>query len=132
MLEHVFNFYHFLEKGSREFLSVSLVICLSLFLEELTIPRCGHLIVEFLNRVRRSVSIHGVAFALKKKKTSDTLKGKTGSSVLHPLVLLLARTVTAKQYDILLTNHLCPVMKRFSPDGSGVSQDDSAHIYRMV
>lgn len=48
---------------------------------------------------------------------------------LGPLVTLEGR-VTANQHKVVLTHHLYPVMKHFYPDGSGLFQDDNAHIHR--
>ncbi len=62
-----------------------------------------------------------------------TVKG-SGSSVmllgalcwhgLGPLIPLEGR-VTANQYEVVLSDHLYPVMKHFYPDASGLFQDDT-------
>lgn len=36
--------------------------------------------------------------------------------------------VTENKHNVLLTDHLYPMMKNSYPDGSGLIQDDSAHI----
>ncbi len=48
---------------------------------------------------------------------------------LGPLVPLMER-VTANQYNVVLSDHLHPMMKHFYPDGSGVFQDDNVPIHR--
>ena len=35
-----------------------------------------------------------------------------------------------KSIQIVLSDHLCPMMKPFHPDGSGLFQDDNAPIHR--
>lgn len=42
----------------------------------------------------------------------------------------LAGRVTAKQYKVVLSDHLYPMMKQFYPDGSSHFQDDNAPIHR--
>ena len=42
----------------------------------------------------------------------------------------LGPLVTANQYQVVLSDHLYPMMKHFCPDVSGLFQDDNAPIHR--
>lgn len=37
--------------------------------------------------------------------------------------------ITANQYNVVLSDHLYPMMKHFYPDGSGLPQDDNTPIH---